>query len=346
MRSTIHKLGFAVAAALLAGGCATSGGGDTDLSAALPTAVPPGTELSISVNTTRVALEASGQSNSLPFTVSEWPVVQAGPDVIQAFRGGALDVASNAGIPPIHAHATGVDAKIVGVKVRSTPLYQLATAPGSSITGLNDLRGKRIGFSPGQAQGVVILRTLQAAGIRLDEVQLVELNSPQFLTALQGKQIDVAPLAEPQTTKYLAQYGAQGARAVPTPAVDALTILWAPTAVLRDSAKLAAVTEFVKVWARADIWAWEHQDQWLDAYYVKDQKVSAEDGRRILAATEKPYYPVKWDDAIKWEQETIDLVTGSGYFGKKFDAAELFDKRFEAIAAAAVPEKYRTKEAQ
>lgn len=346
MRSAIYRLGLVVATALFIGGCATRGGGDTALSAELPTSVPPGTKLSISVNTTRVALEASGQSNTLPFTVSEWPVVSAGPDVIQAFRGGALEVASNAGIPPIHAHATGVDAKIVGVKVRSTPMYQLATAPNSGINRLADLRGKRIGFSPGQAQGVVVLRTLQAAGIGLNEVELVELNSPQFLTALQGKQIDVAPLGEPSTTKYLAQYGAQGARAIATPAVDALTILWTPTAVLQDAAKLAAVTEFVKIWARADIWAWEHQDQWLDAYYVKDQKVSAEDGRRILSTVEKPYYPSNWDDAIKWEQETIDLVTRSGYFGKSFDAAELFDRRFEHIANEAVPAQYRTKESQ
>ncbi|MFB8001113.1 ABC transporter substrate-binding protein [Nocardia sp. NPDC056000] len=345
MRSAIPGLGLVLAAALLVAGCATKGG-DTDLSAALPTSVPPGTKLSISVNTTRVALEASGQSNTLPFTVSDWPVVQAGPDVIQAFRGGALDVATNAGIPPIHAHATGVDAKIVGVKVRSTPLYQLATAPNSAINSLSDLRGKRIGFSPGQAQGVVVLRTLQAAGLSVSDVKLVELNSPQFLTALQGKQIDVAPLAEPQLTLYLAQYGEQGARGVKTPAVDALTILWAPTAVLQDSGKLAAITEFVKIWARTDIWAWEHPDQWLDAYYVKDQKVTPDSARRILSTVEKPYYPAKWDDAIKWEQETIDLVTRSGYFGSSFDAAQLFDRRFEQLASDAVPAQYRTKESQ
>ncbi|WP_433734114.1 ABC transporter substrate-binding protein [Nocardia sp. CA-129566] len=345
MRTTIRGVGFAAAAAVLfLSGCATRNSGDTDLSAGLPTSVPPGTKVSISVNTTRVALQATGQLNTLPFTVSDWPAVQAGPDVIQAFRGGALDVASNAGIPPIHAHATGVDAKIVGVKVRETAQYKLVTAPNSAINALADLRGKKIGFSPGQAQGVIVLRTLQAAGIGLNEVELVELNSTQFLTALQGKQIDIAPLAEPSITKYLAQYGDQGAKAVDTPAVDALTILWAPTAVLQDSAKLAAVTEFVKIWARADIWSWEHPEEWSDAYYVKDQKVSAEDARRILRTVERPYYPVNWNEAIKWEQETIDLVTKSGYFGKSFDAGALFDRRFEQLAADAVPTQYRTKE--
>lgn len=345
MRTTLRGIGLAATAAvLLASGCATDESGDTDLSASLPTSVQPGTKLSISVNTTRIALQSSGQLGSLPFTVTDWPAVQAGPDVIQAFRGGAVDVAANAGIPPIHAHATGVDAKIVGVKVRTNPnLYKLATAPNSSIAAIGDLRGKKIGFSPGQAQGVVVLRTLHAAGIKTSEVQLVELNSPQFLTALQAKQIDVAPIPEPQLTKYISQYSDQGARAVDTPAVDALSILWAPTAVLRDSAKLAAVTEFVKIWARADIWAWEHPAEWSDAYYVKDQKVTAEEAARILRTVERPYYPASWDEAIKWEQETVDLVTKSGYFGASFDASTLFDRRFEQLASEAVPAQYRTK---
>ncbi|MFE6860724.1 ABC transporter substrate-binding protein [Nocardia sp. NPDC057668] len=344
MRTTFRRIGLAATAAvLLASGCATDETGDTALTAALPTQVPPNTELSISINTTRIALQASGQLGSLPFTVSDWPALSAGPDVIQAFRGGSVDVASNAGIPPIHARATGVDAKIVGVKVRTTPAYKLATAPKSGINSIQDLRGKKIGFSPGQAQGVVVLRTLQAAGLTPKDVQLVELNSPQFLTALQGDQIDVAPLFEPQLTKYINQYGDQGAKAVVTPAVDALTVLWAPTAVLQDSSKLAAVTEFVKIWARADIWTWEHPEEWADAYYVKDQKVSPEEAKRIIGNIERPYYPAKWDDAIKWEQETVDLVTGSGYFGKSFDAATLFDRRFEGLATDAVPATYREK---
>ncbi|MEU2258336.1 ABC transporter substrate-binding protein [Nocardia xishanensis] len=346
MRFSLRRIAVVVATAGLLASCATDDAGDVALTAALPDSVPAGTELKVSVRTARVALEASGELAKLPFTVTDWPAVSAGPDVIQAFRGGSVDIASNAGIPPIHAHATGVDAKIIGVKVRNLPNYQLATAPGSSIGSLADLRGKKIAFSPGQAQGVIVLRTLKAAGIALNEVQLVELNSPQFLTALQGKQIDVAPLGEPSLTKYLEKYRSQGAAALRTQAVDALSVLWAPTSVLQDSAKLAAAKEFVKFWARGEVWAWEHPEEWIRAYYVQDQEVGAEDGRRILQTTPKPYFPDNWDAAIAWEQETIDLVTGSGYFGDSFDAGRLFDRRFEKVAADAVAPQYRTEESR
>ena len=330
---------LAVAFALGVAGCASAA--TATLTAQVSDTVPAGTSLSVAVHTTEVQLKTTGEVAKLPFTVTDWPVVQAGPDVIQAFRAHAVDVATNAGIPPIQAHGTGLDAKIVAVQWKQKPQYVLATAPGSAVHALGDLRGKRIAFSPGQAQGVVVLRTLQQLGLTKNDVQLVELNSPQFLTALQSKQVDVAPLAEPTTTKYLTQYGKDGARAVVTPAVDALTILWAPTEVLADPAKAAAIKAFIPYWARSQVWAWENPGPWIDAYYVKDQNVSAADGKRIIDASEKPVFPASWDAAVKWEQETIDLESQWGYFGGSFPAAELFDRRFEQVASASVPAAYQ-----
>src|SRR5215207_9383036 len=99
------------------------------------------------------------------------------------------------------------DARIVAVQTRNKPLYVYATAPGSPIAGLGDLRGRKIGFSQGQAQGLVVLRTLKEQGLSPKDVQLVPLSSTKFLVALQSRQIDIAPLAEPTLTKYVKEYG-------------------------------------------------------------------------------------------------------------------------------------------
>ncbi|MFC0436974.1 ABC transporter substrate-binding protein [Kutzneria buriramensis] len=346
MRPTVRRRTRILAAIALCVGLSACASGESDspklaADAVIADTVPPGTALSVAVHTTEVQLKTTGDVSKLPFTVKDWPTLSAGPDVIQGFRANAVDIANNAGIPPIQAHNTGLDAKIVAVETRSKPLYQLATAPHTSITKLSDLRGKKIALSPGQAQGVVVLRTLTELGLSKKDVTLVELPSTQFLTALQAGQVDVAPLAEPTTTKYLGQYGKDGARKIETHAVDALSILWAPTAVLNDPAKAAAVKAFIPFWARSQVWAWENQDAWIAAYYVKDQKVSTADGKRIVAASEKPAFPTNWADAVKWEQQTIDVVTGFGYFGKSFNAADLFDRRFESVAANAVPAQYR-----
>ncbi|MEU1346485.1 ABC transporter substrate-binding protein [Streptomyces sp. NPDC005775] len=303
-------------------------------------APPPGTKLSIAVRSTQLQLKPSGLAKELPFGVSQWPNLSAGPDIIQGFRAHSIDLAVNAGIPPIQAHAIGVGAKIVAVQVRNHPSYVFATAPGSDIRSVADFRGKKVGFSQGQAQGVVVLRALKQAGLANKDVELVALPSTQFLTALQSGQVDVAPLYEPSLTKYLTQYGKDGARGVKSDVVDLLTVLWAPNEVLNDRAKAAAVRSFIPVWARGLTWAWENTDEWIDTYYVKDQGVSHEDGKRIVASLRKPQFPVSWDKAIAWEQETADLMAEGGFVPEQ-DVTALFDRRFEGIAAKAVADRYR-----
>ncbi|MEV4947312.1 ABC transporter substrate-binding protein [Streptomyces sp. NPDC053755] len=330
-------------AALAAAGCAPppSAAPSAATAKALSTAPPPpGTALSVAVRTSRIQLAEAGLLKELPFKVSEWPNLSAGPDIIQGFRARSIDLAGNAGIPPIQADAIGVRARIVAVQLRRKPTYVFATAPGSSIARTEDFRGRKIAFSQGQAQGVVVLRALKKAGIPLEDVTLVALPSTQFLTALQSKQVDVAPLGEPTLTKYLDQYRKDGARDVRTDVVDLLTVLWAPAEVLDDPAKAAAVRSFVPLWARGTVWAWEHSDRWIDAYYVKDQGVSRADGKRIVASLNEPHFPARWDEAIAWEQETADLLAEGG-FVPRFDVSRLFDRRFEGLAAQAVPARYR-----
>lgn len=308
----------------------------------IPAEVPAGTSLTIAApnGLQTLALDLSGLRDEVPFAAPEWPNISGGPEVINAFRANSLDLASNAGIPPIQAAFQGFDAKIVAVQEKYSPIYRFATAPGSDIDSIEDLRGKRLAFSQGQAQGVVLLRQLDEAGIGYDEVDLVPLTSTQFLTALQAKQVDVAPLSLAQVPKYLEQYEAEGARALDTDVVDFLTVLWAPTSVLEDPAKAAAIAEYIPVWARSTVWYWENPDEWTQKYYVETQNLTPEDARAVVALNTAPSFPASWDRAIEWEQETADLLA-AGDFVEEFDVSTLFDRRFEGLASAAVDEQYR-----
>jgi sulfonate transport system substrate-binding protein len=314
----------------------------TGLAAAapLPTKVDPKTSLSIAIHIGQKQLEGAGLLGTLPFQVSAWPNLTAGPDIIQGFRAHSIDVASNAGVPPIQARAINYDAKIVAVQTVPVPIYKFATAPGSSISSLSDLKGKKIAFSQGQAQGVVVLRTLKELGLNNRDVTLVSLTSTQFYTALQSRQVDAAPLGEPNLTKYINQWARDGAKAIDMHAVDYLTILWSPVEVLSDPAKAAAVRAFIPFWVQGNVWAWENKAKWTDLYYVKDQQLSITDGQRVVASTPKPTYPRNWDKAIAWEQETADLLAAGGFI-PKVKTADLFDRRFEKVAAEAAPASYQ-----
>ena len=337
-------LGVAAATAGLsgcAGSSAAASKSSADLSAPLAEKVPAGTSLKIASyqGVQQLQFKLAGFPK-LPFTVSTWANIGAGPDVINAFRAKSLDLANNAGIPPIQAHYQGYDAKIVAIDITRKPNYLFATKPGSDIRTVADFKGRKLAFSQGQAQGVVLLRALKKAGLKYDQVTLVPLTSNQFLTALQSGQVDIAPLANSQAPAYLKQYEAKGARTIPTDVVDLLNLLWAPVDVLADSAKAAAVAAYIPQWAKGQVWQYEHPDVWNREFYVKTQNLTLAQAESITELANKPLFPPNWDEAIAWEQETADLLAEGG-FVKKFKVDSLFDRRFEGIAAKAVPAEYR-----
>ncbi|WP_128376680.1 ABC transporter substrate-binding protein [Streptomyces cavernae] len=335
-------LGAAAAVGLT--GCAGSSSAASKGSAAaepLATEVPAGTSLKIaSFQGTQQLQFKLAELGEPPFTVADWPNIGAGPDVINAFRAKSLDLANNAGIPPIQAHFQGFDAKIVAINITRKPNYVFATKPGSDIRTVEDFKGRKLAFSQGQAQGVVLLRALKQAGVEYEDVNLVPLTSNQFLTALQAGQVDIAPLGNTQSPAYLQQYGAKGARVITTDVVDLLSLLWAPTSVLNDKAKAAAVAAYIPFWARGLVWQFENPDVWNEEFYVKTQNLTLAQAESITKLANKPLFPPSWDEAIKWEQETADLLAEGG-FVKAFKVDDLFDHRFEGIAAQSVPAEYR-----
>ncbi|WP_425244787.1 ABC transporter substrate-binding protein [Streptomyces sp. NEAU-NA10] len=336
-------LGVTAAAAGLSGCAESSAATGSKGASAAPLAdkVPAGTSLKIaSFQNTQQLQFRLAKLPELPFTVSSWLNIGAGPDVINAFRAKSLDLANNAGIPPIQAHFQGFDAKIVAINITRKPNYLFATKPGSDIRGVEDFKGRKLAFSQGQAQGVVLLRALKKAGLKYDDVDLVPLTSNQFLTALQSGQVDIAPLGNTQAPAYLAQYESKGARTITTDVVDLLNLLWAPVSVLDDRAKAAAIAAYIPQWAQGQVWQYENPDVWNREFYVKTQNLTLAQAQSITALANKPLFPPSWDEAIKWEQETADLLAEGG-FVKKFDVGELFDHRFEGIAAKSVPAEYR-----
>ena len=336
-------LGAAAGVAGLSGCAGGSASADSKGVSTAPLAdrVPAGTSLKIASyqNTEQLQFKLA-KLGGLPFKVSSWLNIGAGPDVINAFRAKSLDVANNAGIPPIQAHYQGFDAKIVAIDITRKPNYLFATKPGSDIRSVADFKGRKLAFSQGQAQGVVLLRALKKAGLKYDEVDLVPLTSNQFLTALQSGQVDIAPLPNQQAPAYLGQYESKGAHAITTDVVDLLNLLWAPTSVLDDPAKAAAVAAYIPYWAKGQVWTYENPDAWNEEFYVKTQNLTLAQARGISRLANKPLFPPSWGEAIKWEQETADLLAEGG-FVKKFDVSSLFDHRFESIAAKAVPAEYR-----
>lgn len=332
-------IGAAAAVGLAACGGDDEPGGALAAAAALPDQVPAGTKLAIGDKEQQKAIEFSGAVDKLSFQ-PQWANISGGPQTLQAFRAKALDIGSVADIPPIHSRWTNIPTKIVAARFRKDPLnhaiYVLGIAPGVNVRTLADLRGKKIAYSPGQAQGALVIRVLHKAGLSKEDVKLVELASTNdvYPNALASHQVDVAPIAGVNIKRYLAKWGRDGATTIQHGLRDDPSHLYVPVTVLRDPAKAAAIREYVQVWARAWAWREAHADEWVQRYYVKDQGLTADDGRWLVDNAGQSDFPDDWTDVIARHQETVDLLaefTGN----PKFNAEELYDRRFEKVGAEA-----------
>lgn len=315
--------------------CARSQRGTTTerlaLTAPLPDDFPPSTGLRLGDPAVQKQLEHSGYVKELPF-IAEWQNISGGPYTLEAFRAAALDGGAVGDTPPIHAAFTGLDIKIIAVQRREKPIVALAIAPGSKLSTAADLRGKRIAYAPGQAQGALILRALKKVGLGPADVQLIEITSYEFKDALASHQVDVAPLSGIGLVRYLEQYREQGASSIPIGVDEGISFFYVRTAVLEDPAKAAALRAYVELRTKAQLWAAAHPEQWLATYYVKDQGLTPEQGRYVLESSGKTLFPRDWSEVMDETQQTIDLLVDAAS-RQRFEASKIFDRRFEQVAA-------------
>ena len=189
---------------------------------------------------------------------------------------------------------------IVGAVITSGASTIFATAPGSGINQLSDLKGKRIGINVGTSQQATVLRNLRASGLTLDDVKPINLGLAEFADALRADQIDAAVLKQPDRARYLASVAGTGAKEIPDAPGGStnLKYLYASKAALADPAQAAAIRDLVIHWYRAHLWKNTNRDTWIKEYLIKNPEIMMEvqaelEKRQALAEAEKHRAGVK-----------------------------------------------------
>lgn len=303
----------------------------------LPTAVPAGVALVVADQNEQLQtlMRASGAQERLDADVT-YANFLGGPAILEAFRAGALDLATVGNTPPIQAHASGHTLPIVAALTSSRVDYWLAVRPGLEIGSLEELEGKKLSYAEGTGRQPFILNAIKEAGLTRDDVEFVSLRAADMPDAVRAGQVDVAVLNEPHFSRYLAAY--PDASALPEAEHDrlprALSYLYASPDALADPGKSAAIAQFVGEWITAQNWKAENPDEWVQAYFVDLQRLSPEDGRAVLEAEGRPSFPLL-SEQIAPQQDLIDIIYEAGDLPERLDAAEEFDLRFDAVIEAA-----------
>lgn len=193
MKKTIAALaGVAVAAALALTGCAGEG--------APGTVQDPGTE-GWSSDTLNIDF-ATYNPLSLIIKDQGWIEDAVGGEVTvnwvqsagsnkanEALRAGAVDVGSTAGSAALLARSNGSPIQVIDIY--SQPNWAAILVPaGSSITSVEDLKGKHIAATKGTDPYFFLLQALEEAGVGLDEVTIENLQHADGKTALETGAVD------------------------------------------------------------------------------------------------------------------------------------------------------------
>jgi sulfonate transport system substrate-binding protein len=329
-----HKLGtglFVLSSLLLAG--------IAEAADKLPTEVPPGVKIVLADDANNVAnlLKLSGEQAKLSEDVS-FANFSSGPLRLEAIRAGAAQVGAVGDVPPILAQFSNADVVIVGAVVTSGPSTIFATAPGSGINRLSDLKGKRIAINVGTSQQATVLRDLRASGLTIADINPINLGLAEFADALRSDQIDAAVLKQPDRARYLKSVAGTAARDIPDAPGGStnLKYLYASKTALGDPAKAAAIRDLVVHWYRAYAWKDKHIDVWISDYLVKDQRLSPEDAK-VAADGDgtNSTIPGLTPKLIAIQQDTVDLLQSAGAFkGRPLKADDEFDLRYADLNAA------------
>ncbi len=119
----------------------------------------------------------------------QWVFSAGSNKALEYLRGRSLDIGSTAGAAALLGRANGTQAKIV--YVYSRPEWSaLVTRPGSGITRLSDLKGKRVAATPGTDPYILLLRALTSVRLTRGDVTLVPLQHQDGRLALDRGDVD------------------------------------------------------------------------------------------------------------------------------------------------------------
>lgn len=133
----------------------------------------------------------------------KWPELTTGPEQTEALASGDIDFAHClGGTSALIAASNGVDLKIIGAYSQAPKGFMLVTN-NESIKGAADLKDKKIGGPKGTILHQVLVAALKEENMTIDDVDFIDMQIPDAVTALSSGEIDCALVAGPSALQCL-----------------------------------------------------------------------------------------------------------------------------------------------
>jgi sulfonate transport system substrate-binding protein len=298
-------IAIALATSLLAAACSSSSPGGSTASGSGQKASDDVANVTLNIGDQKgtgaeALLTAAGLINKLPFH-AVWSDFTSGPPMLQAMSSGSIDIGGVGDAPPVVAAAGGYNVEIVGART-ANPLAAATLVPkNSSIRSVAQLRGKKIAMAPGSSANYHVLQVLNKAGIPVSAVSLDDLQPADALAAFSAGQVDAWDVWSPYIEQAVAQ---DHARILVTgqPYQATYSFEVASKSAVADSAKAAAIKDYLKLLNQAYVWATKNYAGWGKSWAAATSlPLSVMD----LAAKDDTTTPVPVNSAVISSEQSV-----------------------------------------
>jgi sulfonate transport system substrate-binding protein len=274
-RRTLLAASVIALSGLAAAACSSSSSSSTPAASSSSAAASSGSSVNLSTVTLNVGdqkgtgaeavLKAAGLLSTLPFKVN-WSDFTSGPPMLEAMASGSVDVGGVGDAPPVFAASGGEQVEIVGARSVPTGDQDALVVPkGSSITSIQQLKGKKIAYGSGSSANYHLLTVLNKAGLTTKDVTLVSLQPANALAAFTSGAVDAWDIWPPYVQQVVAQDGAK-VLAIGSQYGSPYSFEVASKTAVASSDKAAAIKVYLATLNKAYVFTATHPDVWGAAW--------------------------------------------------------------------------------
>jgi sulfonate transport system substrate-binding protein len=230
----------------------------------------------------------------------ENPEITSGGAQIQAIAAGAVDIASVlGGTSAILGRANGIDLKVIAAYSRSPKAFSVMTTANGPRS-IAELKGKSVAGPKGTTLNQLLAAALAANGMKLTDVEYLNMDLPAARAALLSGKVDAATLAG----AHALQVEAAGGRILANGEglIAPISVIAVRGAFLRDHPAL--VQAYLAAHRKALDFMRDNPDETLKIA-AEDQKISLDDARKQM-----PWY----DFALAMTDRDIENMAGDQRF--------------------------------
>jgi len=272
-------------------------------------------------------LSAAGLLHKLPFKVA-WSDFTSGPPMLQAMSAGALDVGGVGDAPPVFAAAGGAKIAIVAALRNDPNSAALVVPKNSPITSISQLKGTKIAVAQGSSADYHLLTVLTKAGLTPHDVSLEYLQPAEGLAALNSGSVAAWDIWSPFIEQAKIENGAR----ILVNGVgygSNYSYVVASRSALGDSAKVAAIRDYVRLLAQAHAWVNTHSQawaaQWAKATGLPVNVMTAAADDDTQSAT-----PIT-SQIVSNEQGLVNAFSTAGLIPNKYDFSQYSYTGFNSV---------------